>query len=80
MCKFGQSIIYKFICFFVTFSVKLKNIENGLVPILLMSPESLFSGKWRNLLTNKVYQCHLSAIVIDEAHCVEEWCVIRLVQ
>ncbi|XP_063436992.1 ATP-dependent DNA helicase Q1-like [Mytilus trossulus] len=53
--------------------VKLKNIENGLVPILLMSPESLFSGKWRNLLTNKVYQCHLSAIVIDEAHCVEEW-------
>ncbi|CAC5390762.1 recQ [Mytilus coruscus] len=50
-----------------------KKVCDGLIPILLMSPESLFSGVWRETLSLPVYQKCLSAVVIDEAHCVEEW-------
>ncbi|XP_061186069.1 ATP-dependent DNA helicase RecQ-like [Saccostrea echinata] len=52
---------------------ELMNIKNGKVPVLLMSPESLFSGSWRQVLETDVIRRLVSAIVVDEAHCVEQW-------
>ena len=38
-----------------------------------MSPESLFTGNWRDMILQDVYQQNLCCIAVDEAHCVEEW-------
>ncbi|XP_069110005.1 ATP-dependent DNA helicase RecQ-like [Argopecten irradians] len=48
-------------------------LENGSIPIVMMSPEALFLGKWRHILSTEIYQTRVAAIVIDEAHCVEQW-------
>lgn len=73
--KFGY-ILYSHInkakCY-LNITDTLRKIQDGNVPVLLMNPESLFSGKWWEVLTTPVYQKFLSAIVIDEAHCVEQW-------
>ena len=50
-----------------------KDLAEGNIPILLMSPESLFSGKWRDSLSSDIYRQKVTAIVVDEAHCVEQW-------
>jgi len=52
----------------------LKKIKAGQVPILLMSPDqSLFTGKWKDVLSSDIYQKYVTALVIDEANCVEQW-------
>ncbi|XP_033730182.1 Werner syndrome ATP-dependent helicase homolog [Pecten maximus] len=48
-------------------------LKNGTVPILMMSPEALFHGEWRQLFSSETYQTRVAAIVVDEAHCVEQW-------
>ena len=52
----------------------LRDIEQGKVTFVFMSPEStLASEKWRNVLASDVYQENLIGIVVDEVHCVTEW-------
>ena len=47
---------------------------NGCFQLVFMSPESLLTNEtWRDMLTSPVYQEHLVAVVIDEAHCVKKW-------
>ena len=50
-----------------------KDLEAGLVQLILMSPESLFGGKWRELFSSSIYDEKLKVVVIDEAHCVLAW-------
>ena len=40
--------------------------------IMYISPEMLLgTKKWRSILQGHIYQSKLSAVVIDEAHCVK---------
>jgi len=48
-----------------------KEIKNGEVKIVYVSPEGLSSGKIRELLSSE--DVKISCITIDEAHCVSEW-------
>ena len=51
-------------------------VEEGCYPILFMSPESLlYNSKWKGMLLSPIYQSHLIALVVDEAHCVKKWYV-----
>lgn len=49
--------------------------ESGSVPVILMSPESLFhrESEWRQLFSTEIYLSRVAAIAVDEAHCVEQW-------
>lgn len=59
-----------------SFTERIDMIKKGLIPLIMLSPESLFSGSWRDLVLSAPYQHHLHTIVIDECHCVEEWLVL----
>ena len=51
-------------------------VYEGSYPIVFISPEALLSeSKWRDVLVSEVYQRHLMAVVVDEAHCVKKWWV-----
>ena len=41
--------------------------------LIFSSPEALTSLKWREMLENPVTCSRVSAVVIDEAHCVSKW-------
>ena len=50
------------------------HIEKGHYQLLYISPESLIGNPaWREMLRNDVYQRHLVAFIVDEAHCVKKW-------
>ena len=52
----------------------MNKVYEGRYPILFISPEALLTdSKWRDVLLSQVYQRHLMAVVIDEAHCVKKW-------
>ena len=48
-----------------------KEIKNGNIKLVYLSPEGLTSNKIRELLTSG--QVHVSCVTIDEAHCISEW-------
>lgn len=52
-----------------------RELESGSVPVILMSPESLFhrESEWRQLFSTEIYQSRVAAIAVDEAHCVKQW-------
>ena len=51
-------------------------VAEGSYPVIFVSPEALMTKSiWRNVLLSEVYQKHLVAVVIDEAHCVKKWYV-----
>ena len=40
-------------------------------------PKALvLSRSWRRVLNSCVYEEHLKALVIDEAHCVQKWLIL----
>ena len=55
-------------------SSALDRIEKGFCQLVYISPESLLGdNRWREMLRSDVYQKHLVAFCIDEAHCVKKW-------
>ena len=54
-------------------TVKARVIK-GEVQLVFISPESLISNKaYRRMLLSDIYQQHLVALVVDEAHCIKTW-------
>lgn len=53
-------------------------IKAGRASVLLASPESALTKHWKVMLTD-VYKDTLCMVTYDEAHCVSEWYVHRLV-
>ena len=54
----------------------LEAVINGQVQLVYISPESILENKlYRKMLTSKVYQEKMIALVVDEAHCVKFWSV-----
>ncbi len=49
-------------------------VIKGKVQLVYISPESLINNiRYRKMLLTEVYQKHLVALVVDEAHCVKIW-------
>jgi superfamily II DNA helicase RecQ len=54
-----------------------QKLRVGHYQIVFAHPETLVSSKYgRGLLLSKTYQENVSAIVVDEAHCIVEWLVL----
>ena len=53
-----------------------KKILNGDCQLVYITPESLMSRKWRQMLCTSLYTQRLKAVVIDEAHCIDKWFVL----
>ena len=52
----------------------------GHYQIIFPHPETLVSSKYgHKLLLSKTYQKNISAVVVDEAHCILEWLVLFFV-
>ena len=64
---------YMYLNYFV--SEQEKKIIGGKYSILFLSPESLFGGKWRAVISTDVYRDRVKVLAVDEAHCVVEWYV-----
>ena len=50
-----------------------EDVLSGQVRYLFGSPECFEERKYRNMLLAPVYQTHLKAVFVDEAHCVDMW-------
>ena len=55
-----------------------KNIENdtfkGRCQLVFIRPELLMTNLyWREMMRTDVYQKHVVAFVVDEAHCIIKW-------
>ena len=49
-------------------------VVDGKHQLVFVSPENLLDNPLlRGMLTSEVYQSHLVAVVVDEAHCIEKW-------
>ena len=48
-------------------------IRSGKVKILFAHPEAILSEHGRSLMSSKVYQKKVVAVVVDEAHCICLW-------
>ena len=52
----------------------IRNVEEGNVQLLYVSPESILRNpRWREMILSSVYQRKLAAIVVDKAHCIPQW-------
>ena len=49
---------------------KRERVKLGDFPIMLLSPEALFAGQWRVIMSDELFQERLYTIVVDEAHCI----------
>jgi superfamily II DNA helicase RecQ len=50
-----------------------ESIQQGKYQIVQLSPEALFHGKWRDVMTTSVYRERVKVLAVDEAHCVVQW-------
>lgn len=50
-----------------------QNILEGNLSLLYGHPESFLSDQGIKLVSSKLYQENVSALVVDEAHCIEMW-------
>ena len=49
-------------------------VVDGKHQLIFVSLENLLDNPLlREMLTSEVYQSHLVAVVVDEAHCIEKW-------
>lgn len=54
---------------------KKEKLVRGYYNLLFAHPEALISSKFgREMVYSATYQQHVCSIVIDEAHCIIEWC------
>ena len=56
----------------------MKNVREGRVQLLYISPESILRNpQWREMLLSKfnVYRSNLMAVAVDEAHCIAQWSI-----
>lgn len=53
------------------FKTTVRNIKQGTVKLLYVSPEGLATEKIKNILHESAL--NISAIIIDEAHCISSW-------
>ena len=49
------------------------DVKNGCMEVLFRHPKALHSDTGRAILKFEAYQKQVSAVVIDEAHCIENW-------
>ena len=49
------------------------DVKNGRLEVLFSHPEALLSDNGRAILKCETYQKEVAAVVIDEAHCIENW-------
>ena len=57
------------------------DVLTGNFQLVYSSPESLLCVlQWREMFRSEVYQHNLVAVVVDEAHCIQEWLVISMVR
>ena len=53
---------------------KKQGVIQGQYQLVYFTPEALvLSRSWRRVLNSCVYEEHLKALIIDEAHCVQKW-------
>ena len=50
-----------------------ERVKQGDFPVMLPSPEALFTGQWRAIMSDELFQERLHTIVIDEARSITEW-------
>lgn len=48
-------------------------IQSGIIRILFISPEKVFSSLFRTLITSTSLASQIRLIVVDEAHCISSW-------
>ena len=54
--------------------LSMRNVKEGEVQLRYVSPECILRNpRWREMLLSAVYQRELTAIVVDEAHCIPQW-------
>ena len=49
------------------------DVKNGCMEVLFSHPKALFSDTCRAILKCETSQRKIAAVVIDEAHCIENW-------
>ena len=54
-------------------SEQMGKIKTGGYQIVMLSPEALFHGKWREVFVTAVYRNRVTVMAVDEAHCVVQW-------
>ena len=55
-----------------------ESVKKGMYQIVNFTPEMILgSQKWRSMLLGEIYSSRLRAFIIDEAHTVKKWLVIR---
>lgn len=51
-----------------------RKVLKGDAQLVFITPEKLLDNqRYRSMLLSKIYQDHLVALVVDEAHCVKTW-------
>ncbi|KZT36482.1 P-loop containing nucleoside triphosphate hydrolase protein [Sistotremastrum suecicum HHB10207 ss-3] len=50
-----------------------EQLEKGAYRLVYISPEMALSPRFRSLCTNQQFRNKLSALIVDEAHCIEQW-------
>lgn len=51
----------------------IKAINSGIIKIIYISPEKLFSSMFRELLRSTSLADQIDLVVVDEAHCISSW-------
>ena len=51
-----------------------RQVEKGDYKLVYLSPESLLKVlRWREMFRSESYQSNLVGVIVDEAHCIEQW-------
>ena len=65
-----QSVTILFLLYFVD---EVECLKEGKYSIVMLSPEALFTQKWRKVFQLSLYRKRVKVIAVDEAHCVVQW-------
>ena len=56
----------------------IESVLTGNVELVFISPESIITNPlYRNMLFTKAYKDNMVGLVVDEAHCVKTWLVLK---